>query len=279
MKRILFIACTAVIVACGNQESTNNQETTPSQEEVQEPNLVTEEISYKADGITMNGYLVYDANIEGKRPGVIVVHEWWGHNAHTRNAAEKLAEDGYVAFAVDMYGEGKTAAHPNDAGAFAGEVMKNFDGAKDRFNAALDVLKSSEYTDSNKIAALGYCFGGGVVLNMARQGADLDGVATMHGSLGAIRKAKPGDIQGKVLVLTGGDDPFVPVEEVDKFKSEMDSAQVSYEVISYPGAKHAYTNPMATSLGEEFELPLAYDEEATKASWKEFEKFLVEVFK
>lgn len=270
---LLFQAC-----AGGGAEATEETQKKAEQATPKEPNIVGKEITYTADSVEMKGFLCYDAKLEGKRPGVIVVHEWWGHNEHSRNSARKLAEDGYVAFALDMYGNGKQADHPDDAGAFAGAVMSDFDGAQSRFNAAMDVLKSSEYCDQDELAAIGYCFGGGVVLNIARQGADLDAVATFHGSIGAIEPAQPGDVKAKILVLNGADDPFVPEEAIQSFKAEMDSANVDYEFVNYPGAVHAFTNPQATEKGKEFDLPLAYNEEVTKKSWKKMEDFLTEVF-
>ena len=141
----------------------------------------TQELTYSADGLSMKGYLAYDDAQEGKRPGVLVVHEWWGHNDYARRRARMLAELGYVALAVDMYGEGKQANHPDDAGAFSGEVMNNLPAAKARFLAARDLLKAHERVQGEHIAAIGYCFGGGVVLHMARLGVDLDGVVSFHG--------------------------------------------------------------------------------------------------
>ena len=229
---IVSIALCSLISCSGNGDHTQETSTTESTV-AKAPNVIGREVTYEADSITMKGYLAYDANVEGKRPGVIVVHEWWGHNEHTRNAADKLAEEGYVAFALDMYGDGKTAEHPEDAGAFAGAVMQNFDGAKARFNAALQVLLDDAHSHSEQVAAIGYCFGGGVVLNMARQGADLDAVATFHGSIGPIEPAQPGVVNARLLVMNGEDDPFVSAEAITNFKAEMDSAGVAYEFVNY----------------------------------------------
>lgn len=276
MKHLIYFFSALLLFSCGGGNQTETTETEEVQ--VSTPNIVGQEISYQADSVTMRGYLAYDANLTGPRPGVVVVHEWWGHNEHSRKAADKLAADGYVAFALDMYGDGKTASHPEDAMAFSGAVMSNFDGAKDRFNAALDVLKADEHCDKEELAAVGYCFGGGIVLNMARQGADLDAVATFHGSIGAIEPATQGSVKGKILVMNGADDPFVSAEAIDGFKSEMEAAGVDYEFVNYPGAIHAFTNPGATAKGEEFQLPLAYNQEADSASWLKLESFLGQVF-
>jgi len=274
---IVSIAFCSLISCSGNGDHTQETSTTESTV-AKAPNVIGREVTYEADSITMKGYLAYDANVEGKRPGVIVVHEWWGHNEHTRNAADKLAEEGYVAFALDMYGDGKTAEHPEDAGAFAGAVMQNFDGAKARFNAALQVLLDDAHSHSEQVAAIGYCFGGGVVLNMARQGADLDAVATFHGSIGPIEPAQPGVVNARLLVMNGEDDPFVSAEAITNFKAEMDSAGVAYEFVNYSGAVHAFTNPAATEKGKEFGLPLAYNKEADEKSWAKLLAFLDEVF-
>ncbi len=241
--------------------------------------IVGEEVNYQANGVTMKGYLAYDDAIKGKRPGVLVVHEWWGHNEYARKRARMLAELGYTALAVDMYGEGKTAAHPKDAGAFAGEVKKNMDVATARFNAAKTVLAKHSTTDDTKIAAIGYCFGGGIVLEMARRGLDLDAVVSFHGSLGTQSPpAKPGQVKASILVCNGEADPFVKPEQITALKQEMKNAKVNFEFKSYPDAKHAFTNPAATENGKKFNIPLAYNEKADKQSWLDMKAFLKKVF-
>ena len=240
--------------------------------------VVGEEVEYQGGGVTMKGYLAYDDSIKGKRPGVLVVHEWWGHNEHARNSARKLAALGYTALAVDMYGDGKTADHPKDAGAFAGAVRKNMDNATARFEAAKKLLAEHKTTDSNHIAAIGYCFGGGVVLEMARRGLDLDAVVSFHGSLGTQSPAQPGKVKAKVLVCNGEADPFVKPEEITAFKQEMKNAKVDFKFKSYPDAKHSFTNPAATENGKKFDLPLAYNEAADKQSWADMKAFLKQAF-
>lgn len=167
--------------------------------------VVGKPVSYSDGSTTMKGYLAYDSNIKGKRPGILVVHEWWGLNDYARKRAKMLAGLGYTALAVDMYGDGKQAVHPEDAGKFSSELMKNFAQAKSRFAAARKFLQKQKTVDPEKIAAVGYCFGGGIVLNMARQGADLRGVASFHGSLTAVKPALPGAVKAKILVLQGTD--------------------------------------------------------------------------
>lgn len=234
-----------------------------------------EAIAYSDGNITMKGYLAWDDAVQGKRPGVLVVHEWWGHNAYARKRADLLARMGYLALAVDMYGDGRTADHPKDAGAFAGAVGKD---ARPRFEAAMKVLQGHPLHAPGQLAALGYCFGGSQVLNMARQGLPLKGVASYHGSLSTKDPAAPGKVQARVAVFTGAEDPMIPAEQVDAFRREMDQAGVSYFVVSYPGVKHSFTNPDADDYGPRFGLPLAYDRQADEDSWAKTATFLKDIF-
>lgn len=241
--------------------------------------VVGAEISYDGGGVTMKGYLAYNDQVEGPRPGVLVVHEWWGHNDYARKRADMLAELGYTALAVDMYGNGKQASHPQDAGKFVQEVIANYDQALERFKVAMELLRSHPTTDPAKTAAIGYCFGGATVLNVARAGFDLAAVVSFHGSLGTQQPVARGVIKGRVLVCHGADDPFVSAEEIDGFKKEMESAGVNYEFIAYPDAKHSFTNPGATEIGKKFELPLEYNQAADEASWNAMKELFAEVFR
>jgi dienelactone hydrolase len=229
--------------------------------------VVGKPVEYQAGGMTFKGYLAYDDAISGKRPGVLVVHEWWGLNDYARKRADMLAAQGYTALAVDMYGGGKHTTHPEDAGRFSAEVKKNMGGATLRFIAADNLLKSQPTVEPNHISAIGYCFGGGMVLEMARRGMDLDLVASFHGSLDSGLRAEAGEVKAKVLVYNGADDPFVKPEQIQAFKAEMDQAGVDYSFTNYPGAKHSFTNPGADQYGKEFNLPLAYNKEADEKSW------------
>jgi dienelactone hydrolase len=237
-----------------------------------------EEISYSDGNITMKGYLAYDDAIQGKRPGVLVVHEWWGHNDYARTRARMLAAMGYTALAVDMYGEGKTASHPSEAGAFAGEVRKNLPLARARFEAALRTLRQHPTVATDDVAALGYCFGGSVVLEMARMGLDLDAVVSYHGSLALSTPAEPGRIKAKVAVFTGEADPMIPPAQVESFRRDMERAGASLLLVSYPGVKHSFTNPEADQLAARFNLPLAYDRTADQDSWARTGSLLRQVF-
>jgi dienelactone hydrolase len=242
------------------------------------PAITTEEVSYKAGDTELKGFFAYPTEAAGPVPGVLVVHEWWGHNDYARARAKQLAELGYAALAVDMYGGGKRADHPADAMKFVQEVTSHMDTAVARFEAARKLLAEHPKTDPNKIAAIGYCFGGGVVLHIARTGVDLDAVASFHGSLGTETPMKKGAFAGKILILNGAADPFVPTEQIDAFKKEMDAAGADYEIVSYEGAKHGFTNPSATELGAKFQLPLAYDARADQASWTQLRELLATIW-
>src|SRR6266496_2025869 len=224
----------------------------------------TRELEYQQDGTVLQGFIAWDDAGRGKRPGVLVVHEWWGHNEHARNQARRLAEAGYVGFALDMYGKGKVTTHPQDAQAFVNEVTKDPAVLAARFNAALEQLKRDPHVDTTRLAAIGYCFGGAVVLGMARAGADLAAVVTFHGALATQTPAQPGKVKARILVLAGGADPFVPPEQVEAFKKEMQAAGAQFEVVVYPGAKHGFTNPDAGSYGMD---QLAYNAAADRQSW------------
>jgi dienelactone hydrolase len=240
--------------------------------------VVGEEVSYPSGDTTLKGYLARDDAMQGKRPGILVVHEWWGHNDYARKRARQLAELGYVALAVDMYGDGRTADHPDDAGKFASAVRSNLPLMQARFRAARAYLNSQPEVDPQRNAAIGYCFGGGVVLAMARSGEDLDGVVSFHGSLGGGGTTATGTIKARILIANGAADPFVTADQIAAFKAEMDAAGADYTFINYPGAKHSFTNPDADVFGEKFGLPLAYDAEADADSWAEMRAFFQSLF-
>ena len=260
MKTLVFCALAAVLFSLPLKAS-----------------IKTEEVSYSEGGTTLKGFLAWDDSISGKRPGILIVHEWWGLDDYVRSRAKQLAELGYTGFAVDMYGDGKVADHPKDAGAFAASVMKDPQVALARFRAAVEALKKQPTVDPEKIAAIGYCMGGAIVLNAARQGMDLDAVASFHGSLGGLMAIeKP--IKAKVLVCHGEADSFIPPEKVAAFKKEMKEADADFKFVSYPGAKHSFSNPAADEAGKKFSLDIAYDAKADTESWKELQTLLQAVF-
>jgi len=240
--------------------------------------VVGQEVLYNDGETAMKGYLAYDDATGGKRPGVLVVHEWWGHNEYARMRARMLAELGYTALAVDMYGDGRLADHPETAGQFSGELRQNMPVAESRFKAAMQFLQQHPTVNAGRIAAIGYCFGGGIVLEMARRGLDLQAVASFHGSLGTDQPAKAGQVRAKVLIANGADDPFTKPEQITAIRQEFDAAGVDYQFINYPGARHSFTNPGADALGQRFNLPLAYNKEADEQSWEAMRKLFAGVF-
>lgn len=219
--------------------------------------------------------IIYNASTpHDNGTAVIVIHEWWGLNDYARDRARMLAEAGYTTIAVDMYGHGKVAGHPDNAKAFMNAALAEPEKMNARFSAARELLAAQKGVDASRIFAMGYCFGGAVVLNQARQGAELAGVASFHGSLGTETPAEKGAIKARILVAHGGADPFVPVEQVSGFVTEMVNAGADFELLNYPQAQHSFTNPGATDKGKAFNLPLAYDADADAASWAALLDFL-----
>lgn len=245
---------------------------------IKSPVIKTENVSYASDSAALTGFVAYDSNSTAKRPVVLIVHEWWGLNDYIKSRAKQLAELGYLAMAVDMYGDGKKGTNPVEAATLAGPFYQNPVFAKSRFDAALAKIKTYSQADTSKIAAIGYCFGGAVVLNVARLGEPLNGVVSFHGNLVGV----PADkdlLKAKVLVCHGADDQFVKPEEVAKFRKQMDSIGADYTFKIYDGATHAFSNPAATEWGKKFMLPIAYNAAADIASWNEMKVFFGKIFK
>ena len=267
----LFMLSMFIVYGCTQKKEE------PAKEEG--PAIVSRTVSYSSDGTPLKGYIAYDSSKAGIRPGIIVVHEWWGMNAYAEHRADSLAKLGYIALAIDMYGNGKTAQHPDNAGKFAQAVMEHMDTATARFNAGLKLLKDQPQTDTSKIAAIGYCFGGGVVLRMALAGVPLDGVVSFHGDLPTKAPEHPDSVKAAILVCNGAADPFNPPEKVEAFKSMMDNAGIPYTFQNYAGAKHSFTNPAADSIGKKYNLPLAYNKAADENSWMDMQEFFNRIFK
>ena len=242
------------------------------------PMLKEENVTYMANGVALKGFVVYDESKTGKRPAVLVVHEWWGLNDYSKSRARQLAALGYVAMAVDMYGDGKIAANPQQAQELATPFYKDPHLSKTRLDAALKKVKEYKQTDAANIAAIGYCFGGSVVLNSAKLGADLKGVVSFHGGLTGA-PAKKELLKAKILVCHGAADKFVSQQDVDAFKHAMDSIGADYTFKAYADATHAFTNPDATKIGKEFNMPIEYNAAADKASWSDMQNFLAGIFK
>ena len=236
--------------------------------------LKGEKVEYKQGSTVLTGYLVYEDSYQTPRPGVLVVHEWWGLNDHAKKRAEDLAREGYIALAVDMYGGGKTTAHPKEAGDWATAVRQNKQVGKERFLAGLQLLRNHSLTNKGQIAAIGYCFGGHVVLSMAQEGVDLKGVVSFHGALPA-DKAEPKSFKAKVLICHGADDPLVTKEQISAYQDNLRAGGADWQFMVYGGAKHSFTNPDADKVGMP---PLAYNKVADQRSWKLMLSFLDELF-
>jgi len=238
--------------------------------------LHTELIEYKDGDVFLEGYLAYDDAVKGKRPGVMVVHEWWGLNRYIEKRAEELAKLGYIAFAIDMYGKGKSTNDSKRAGELSGIYTKDRKLMRSRANKGLDVLRRLDLADASRIAAIGYCFGGTTVLELARSGASLAGVVSFHGGLDTPDPGDAKNIKGSVLVLHGADDPFQSREKIEAFQDEMHKAGVDWQMNIYGGAEHSFTNPEADKLGIK---GVAYNEKADKRSWEAMKIFFREIFK
>lgn len=281
-KKILFSATVVMVLilpSCSNtadqsataKDSINNVTTTKTM-------IKEDAVNYTSGSANLKGYVYFDESKSGKRPVVLVVPEWWGLTNYPRTRAKQLAELGYLAMAVDMYGDGKLAADPKEAMAMASPFYANPQMAADRLNAAADKAKSYPQADSTQVAAIGYCFGGTAVLNAARLGADLKGVVSFHGDFPKqpIEKEK---WKGKVLICHGEADQFVTMDALNGFTKKLDSVGVPHTVKTYPGATHAFTNPDATANGKKFNMPIAYNAPADTASWNEMKTFFGTIFK
>ena len=240
--------------------------------------IQTETVLYSANGTNLRGYFAYDDSVTGERPGVIVVHEWWGLNDYIKSRARQIAELGYNALAIDMFGDGNVADNPDEAGAQMNAVLNDMEAGTARIKAGFETLHEHARVDGSRIAAIGYCFGGAVALHMARIGMPLKGVVSFHGSLGSFHKPAAGEVQAKVLVCHGAADQFITQAEVDDFKAEMDAAGADYEFIVYDGALHGFTSKEADQNGKKYALPLAYDAAADQGSWQAMVALFEKVF-
>lgn len=236
----------------------------------------SKKVEYKHGDTTFVGHLAWDDAVKGKRAGVLVVHEWWGLNGHAKERADMLAKLGYVALACDMYGDGKTAAHPDDARKMSGEVRKNVTEWQARAAAALKVLAESEYCDPDRLGAMGFCFGGSTALQLGASGAKLKAIATFHAALPQFKVDEAKNITAKVLICHGKDDFFISPESIAAFKKAMDEAKVSYTFEEYPGAVHSFTDVNADKVAIK---GMAYNKAADEKSWASMKKLFEETFK
>ena len=276
-KRLPVAAATVILLATGACNS-NNSKQSDNADKTTAMQIKEEAVSYSADTVTMNGFVAYDASTDKKRPVVLIVHEWWGLNDYTRSRARQLAALGYLAMAIDMYGNGKQGDNPEMAGQLATPFYKDPAMAKVRFDAALAKVKLMPQADTNQVAAIGYCFGGTQVLNMAKLGSPLAGVVSFHGGLAGV-PADKNLLKAPILVCHGEADSFVPAAEVAAFKKQMDSIGANYTFKSYANATHAFSNPEATEKGKKFNIPISYNAAADSSSWNDMKVFFAQIFK
>lgn len=237
--------------------------------------MQTETVDYKDGDVELKGYIFWDDAFSGPRPGVLVVHEWWGLNDYAKLRAEMLAETGYVAFAADMYGDGKMTRHADEAKGWMQQITANSEAWQRRANLALEKLRAHPLVDGEKLAAIGYCFGGATVMQLAYTGVDLDGVVSFHGSLPPATPEQADKVKTRVLVAHGAADTFVPPERIEAFKKALSDAGVDWEMDIYGGARHSFTNPYADGYGID---GLAYAEQADRRSWLRMLAFFDDIF-
>ncbi len=241
------------------------------------PVHVLQEINYESQGKQYSSFFAYDSSSLDKRPTILVLHEWWGMNDYTLSRTKQLAELGYNALAVDIYGNKQVGNNPQEASALSKPFYENPELVQQAVKSALAAVKQNPRVDQDQIAAIGYCFGGGMALNLARLGADMKAVVSFHGSL----LGTPADanlLKAKILVCHGANDQFISMDEIETFKKQMDSIKADYKFVEYQGATHAFSNPDATRKGQEFNLPIAYNEAADTSSWNEMKLFFKSVF-
>lgn len=235
----------------------------------------TKVIPYQHGDVHLAGVLAWDDAMTGPRPGILVVHEWWGLNDYAQDRARQLAELGYVAFAVDMYGKGKITTHPDQAGTWMKEVQSNVSQWQARAIKGLAVLRSQEQVDRNNIAAIGYCFGGATVIQLAYSGVEIKGVVSFHGALPLPKAKQTTMVKAKMLIAHGNADPFLKEEHIRKFRTALDKANIDWNMVLYAGARHSFTNPGADAHGMD---ALQYNQQADIRSWKHMQLFFDELF-
>ena len=275
---LLIGTLASTLLACNNESTTTAEKKDTGEATTSSQVMIKEEaVTYAVNGTTLKGYIAYDENKPGTRPIVLVVPEWWGLTEYPRMRAKMLAEMGYLAMAVDMYGDGKLAENPEEAQREAMPFYTNPQLGKERLDAALVKAKTFAMADTTQVAAIGYCFGGSMVLNYAKMGAPLAGVVSFHGNLEGAPATN--GIKTRFLICHGAADNFVPQPQVDAFKKSMDSAGISYSFKTYENATHAFTNPKATETGAKFKMPIQYDATADTASWNDMKTFLETVLR
>ena len=232
-------------------------------------------VEYEHNGQKLIGYLAYDDDTTGPRPGILVVHEWWGLNEYAKQRCRQLAEMGYVAFAADMYGDGKVTEHADEAGAWARQIQQNINDWQARAQLGLDILKDQPNVDANKLAVIGYCFGGATACQVAYSGADFKGIVSFHGSLPAPTEQQAQNIKAKILICHGSQDAFIPADSITQFQNALNNAEADFQFIAYSGAVHSFTNPTADGS---INPGILYNAEADQRSWQHMQQFFAEIF-
>jgi dienelactone hydrolase len=276
LKMVLGGLVMASLLAACNNDAPKQESTAPVVDSLAA--MKEETISFISDSANLRAFVVYNDSVKGRRPAVLVIPEWWGLNDYPKMRARELAKLGYVAMALDVYGDGKVAETPDSATKYSGPFYMHPEKAKRRIDSAIAKIKTYDIVDTSKIGAIGYCFGGGVLINTARLGDDLKGIVSFHGSLLGT-PARKDLMRTKMLICHGNDDKFVTAKDVAKFKKQMDSIGASYTFIGYDGATHAFTNPASTANGKKFNMPIAYNAKADSASWSDMRKFFEDLFK
>lgn len=277
IKTVVLVLLSMLFIGCDDTKEQVTENHLPSQTlTIEDNSLVRKEIEYQFEGKKYKSYIAYYNQKEVKRPVVFILLEWWGITDYIRNRAEQIAGLGYLAVVVDMFGDGASVDTPEKAQAQTKPLVDNPDLAKQLFEVAVAEAKKLPETDENNMAAIGYCFGGAMVLNYAREGEPLKGVVSFHGNLSTGVKAKSNTVH--VLALNGTEDSFISYDDIKNFKNEMEKAGIDYTFINYPGAEHSFTNPEATEIGQKFGLKVAYHKLADEASWEDMKNFLAEIF-
>lgn len=278
----LLLTGFCIVLSCNNEAGSNDKKSgekmdSTSSAMTDSAAIKEEAVTYSANGTTLKGYITYDSAKQGKRPVVLVVPEWWGLTDYPRMRAKQLAQLGYLAMAIDMYGDGKIAENPDEAQKSAMPLYQNSQEAKARVEAALAKAKTYPQADTSQTAAIGYCFGGSMVLNAAKLGSDFDGVLSFHGGLEGV-PANKDLLKAKILVCHGAADNFVPQAQVDAFRKSLDSIGADYTFKAYPNATHAFTNPDADNKAAKFNMPIKYNPAADSASWNDMKTFFGKIF-
>lgn len=281
LNTLAVLALSAGILSCNNEASkeTGSGDTAITGGSTDTTTQIEEEgVTIQADTATLNSFVAYNANAQDKRPIVLVIHEWWGLNDYTRSRARQLAQLGYFAMAVDLYGSGRTADNPESALSLAMPFYRNPQMAKARIDAALAKARTYPQADTAQTAAIGYCFGGSMVLNAANMGSDLDGAVSFHGGL-EVTPPQKDKLTAKYFIAHGAADSNVPEAQVQAFRKAMDSAGANYTFKAYSNATHAFTNPEATETGKKFKMPIRYNAAADTASWNDMKAFFGTIFR